>query len=199
MIFGDRITRRHILRDTASFEDVERFCSERGWNLVAGREEDQDAGQQFERIWLTATTLTFHYAVDYISSQSFVSFFGDDFGAVAGFEEGMVADLNPWSVDDLIAAVDSAASPVERGRCLLRAALGAPLKLEQRLFDRIAATIANDDSMQRQIGVLAAGNAAWPRLRPVLRTVTEQDTDEDVRGLAESTLDAFDRAGVKES
>lgn len=196
MIFGDRVTPRYVLRDLLSREAVERYAEDRGWDLVAGQDADPEAGTEYERIWLTDTTLTLHYVEDRVARYAYVFLAGDDLEAVERIVPDLMRVLEPWTPAELLDGVRKAAPGPDRGRAVLRAAIGAPLDFDQEFFDCVRSALEHPEPPMREIGILATSYAAWPRYRPPLEAIARDDPDAEVREMAQAALRAFDRGGV---
>jgi hypothetical protein len=198
MIFGERISRRYILRRYPDLEPVERYAQERRWSLISEAAENQDLGVKHEIRWLTPTTITLHYEDDYISRQSYVYLAGDDFKALPGLVADLTEALQPWSLDELLQAIADARTGPEQARAVLRAGLGAPMEFDQEFFDAISACMTADEAPLRTASVLAAGASPWPQFRPVLDRIASGDPEAEVREMAQATLRAYDRFGIGE-
>lgn len=196
MIFGDRVTPRYVLRDLLSREAVERYAEDRGWDLVAGQDADPESGTEYERVWLTDTTLTLHYVEDRIARYSYVFLAGDDREAVERIVPDLMRVLEPWTPAELLDGVREAKPGPDRGRAVLRAGIGAPLDFDQEFFDCVRSALAHPEPPMREIGILAGSYAAWPQYRPLLEAIARDDPDAEVREMAQATLRAFDRGGV---
>jgi hypothetical protein len=95
----------------------------------------------------------------------------------------------------LIAAVDDAADDQERGRTLVRMAVGAPVGNDE-VHERIAAGLRDSSQRVREFSVLAAFYSMYPTLRPLLRDVAASDPSDAVRHHARTFLEALDNLGV---
>ena len=198
MIFGERISRRYILRRYPDLESVERYAQERKWSLISEAAENQDRGIKHEVRWLTPTTITLHYEDDYISQQSYAYFAGDDFNALPGLVADLTEALQPWSLDELLQAIAGARTGPERARAVLRAGLGAPMEFDQEFFDAISECMTAEEAPLRAAGVLASGASPWAQFRPPLERIASEDPEAEVREMAQATLRAYDRFGIGE-
>lgn len=192
MIFGPRITPRYVLRSQRGPEIVEDFARQYGWPRVSEAQEDQARGIRREIRWLTQTTLMLQYEVDYISGQSYVYFSGDDFETLPSLVESLASSLQFWTRDDLLRAVDDATSDPNKGKAVLRAALGAPMEFDAEFFNRINGCMTAGEPALRNVGLLAAGAASWAQFRPVVERIATEDPEAEVREMARSVLSAYD-------
>ena len=108
-------------------------------------------------------------------------------------------DLDVWSVTELLDGVDSARTPPELGRAIIRMGLGAPVEFDERFLKRIVNVANHPEFMVRKVAVIATMYPAWPQFRPFLVTISKNDPSEVVRATAAEILGSYDRVGVPEA
>jgi hypothetical protein len=198
MIFGNRVTPRYILRSYPAQYVAAEYAKRRDWEILSEIPEDQDRGTRHAIVWLTQTTLTFHYEEDYISSQAYVFLAGDDLAAAERLAADLVESLSPWTREELLDAIRDAATPAQRGRALLRAALGAPSELDEDFYEQIASGLTDQNPRIRGAAVLAATASPRSRFRPLLNDIAARDPDTEVREMAQAALRAYDEYRIGE-
>jgi hypothetical protein len=115
---------------------------------------------------------------------SYVMFFGTDAGEVREAFERAEAELDVWSLDELVAAARSASDPDDLAEAVERAAYGAPEEFDERFFAVINDALRHDDPRAREGGIWAASMAKYPQFQPQIRAIAEADEVEVLREMA---------------
>ncbi|MFC8798472.1 hypothetical protein ACFT2C_12130 [Promicromonospora sp. NPDC057138] len=187
--------RNVVLRERFAEEEVGRFAVELGWSRQWETAADPEEGICYAVGW-GAGTLSVEYCEDDVSRHSYLCFAGDDAAAVDGVTELAEARLGAWRVEDLLTAVDTATEPVELGRAVIRAGLGAPRELDDRFFAVIDDALQHPDARVREAGVWAISYVPHPKYRRRLEALRDHDPEHEVWSTAEILLEAFDAEGV---
>ena len=193
MIFGERVTRRYVLRSSCPEERVAEWAEQRGWGLFAGH-DPHDGVPDYERIWLTDARLTFHYVDDPVAGHRFVFLAGSDRPSAPRYERELREALDPWSESDLVDEVMPSSTGPDRAVAVMRAATGAPREPDARFEALIRDVLRDPEPQLRKVGVLAVVYIAWPVFHAELADLRDSDGDAEVRDLCAAALRAFERS-----
>ncbi|RJO72542.1 hypothetical protein D5S18_22490 [Nocardia panacis] len=190
-------SRRRVLLPGPGEAEAEAFCAAHAWRRVAEGWLDPQTKREYKITWSCGPAVQFHYVEDDLAGQRYVQTSGSNLHILnlyAGFAD---EELPIWQLEDLIEQVDLAADPIRRGLALIRLGVGAPPILDDAVFTRIAAGLADSAKEVRDMSILASLYAAYSSLRPLLRSVSENDEVQDLRDRAGAILAAFDNMGVR--
>ncbi|MFC5753602.1 HEAT repeat domain-containing protein [Actinomadura rugatobispora] len=197
-------TRPRVLRPETTVEHVDEFAKGLRWPMVSVTERDREAGTDGEVVWQAdghpvgkqvLKTGSLHYVVDAMFGIGYIRFTGTPKGLVETLASTAVQTLRPWTVEELCQSFDQAQDPRARGQAALRLGLAAPAKLDQQVFRRIGAALADGDARVRYASVFAASFSRYEAFQPNLRAIADQDPEEFLRDRAAATLRSMD--GVK--
>ncbi|MGW1148168.1 HEAT repeat domain-containing protein [Streptomyces sp. NPDC002454] len=188
-------TRNVVLRHCPARDEVLRRVADVQATFL---DEDLD-DQWYEARWIVSAAATFHYVEDVVASQCYVSVSGDVPTLVEGTLRMVVEDLDVWSPDELIAAVDNATDPVARGLALIRLGIGSPIHYDAEIAQRVLDGLGDADHRVREMAVWASSYRAFPRYRSRLRELAQHDPESSVRDGAREMIESYDQAGVAES
>lgn len=192
-------TRRMVLRERFCEEEVERFAQELGWTRRGVDQADPEEGIAYHVFWAPpGAALSLHYTEDDLARDSYVTVIGKDAAAVHGARALIEPRLNTWPLEDLLAEVDGASTPVSLARAVLRAGLGAPEEFDERFFVRINTALQHSDRRVRETAVWAVTFSPYYEYRPALSAIQESDEDPGLRDNAEILLEGFDEIGSQE-
>ncbi|AXG81889.1 HEAT repeat domain-containing protein [Streptomyces paludis] len=155
--------------------------------------------QWYEARWIVSAAATFHYVEDAVASECYVSVSGDVPTVVEGTLRMVMEDLDVWSPDELVAAVDDANDPVGRGSALIRLVIGSPIHYDAEIAERVYDGLDDPDHRVREMAIWASSYRAFPQYRSRLRELAERDPEGSVRDSAREMLEFYDQAGVAES
>ncbi|MFK0293010.1 hypothetical protein ACIQU6_21390 [Streptomyces sp. NPDC090442] len=116
-------------------------------------------------------------------------------GSVAVF----VAHPLVMKFDDLLASHDGSGNPAEQGSALARLGLGAPIEPDDRFVSRLQAGAFAEHGAVREGALWGMAYAEWSVFREPLRQASLTDSDDFLKKVASTALQAFDRIGVPES
>ncbi|MFF5077466.1 HEAT repeat domain-containing protein [Actinoplanes sp. NPDC000266] len=157
---------------------------------------DPEEGTSYQLIWQAEPSVEVSYFDDEASGARFLVVVAEDAGAARATGERLESGLDTWRVDDLVAAVDDAENPVELARAVLRAGVGAPEEPDERFLSRITRAMRHEDERVRETAIWAATYVPRPQYRSALIEVRDHDDSDELRELAEITLESYDDANV---
>jgi hypothetical protein len=103
------------------------------------------------------------------------------------------------SLEDLLSELDSSNSPDRRSVAVTRLGVGAPLKVDDRLFSRIEQCAFSEENIVREGAVWAIIYSEWFAFRETLRSISENDSDQFLRELASGAITALERVSAEDS
>lgn len=164
-----------VVRDDFTEDEVRRFAGDLGWELLSDvREQD---GVRLDLAWHVADGVLFEYLVEERVGCAVVIIRGPSERLVRDIVGILEPRLNPWSIRDLIKAVDAARAPAERAVALIRLGLGAPRQYHVRkIVKRIERGVRDEHDDVRLAAVCAAGYTGWPVFMPLLNQVADEGT-----------------------
>lgn len=198
------VTRRRVLRPETTVEHVDEFAKGYQWPMVSVTERDRQAGAHGEVVWQAdghalgkqvLKTGSLHYVEDAMFGIGYFFLTGRPKGVVESLATAAVQALKPWTVEELCHAFDQAADPRTRGQAALRLGLAAPVKLDQQVFNRIGAALADQDARVRYASVFAASYTRYEAFLPNLRAIADNDAEAFLRDRAAAMVRSMD--GVK--
>ncbi|MFC5802032.1 hypothetical protein [Streptomyces formicae] len=187
-------SRRLILKDWGSEEEVMQFGAEGGWEVLVDEASDIRQGIVRNVIWRVAPGLVLQYAVDSRSHCSAFVLIGSPEDSVQRLQESIERNLQPWTLKELVAAVDKAEraqGAEELYRAVLRAGIGAPRGFDKKFFTCIRRAILGNDPRLRSAGIWATAYSRWPEFLPLLTDVARQDPVDSLRRDAQIILDHY--------
>jgi HEAT repeat protein len=108
---------------------------------------------------------------------------------------GLAADLDVYTAEDLLHAVDEAATSEETMRAVFRLTFAAhPTRADPAVVDRVTRAFRHTDPAVRAATAFAMANTDWAEYRPLLQHLTRDD-DAGVRGMATRVLTTYDEVG----
>ncbi|MFC8798471.1 hypothetical protein ACFT2C_12125 [Promicromonospora sp. NPDC057138] len=190
---GAYTSRRMVLRGWGSADEVMTFAAEGGFELIKDEADDAADGIVREVIWQVTAGIVLQYAVDGRAGCSVFVLAGAPADDVQGIAESIEQGLHPWTLKELLAAVDKAKGAEETCAAVLRAGIGAPFGFDRRFYKRLRKAVRSDDAAVRRAGVWATSYSRWAELRPDLEAVASADPDPELRRDAEVILDHYSR------
>lgn len=187
-------SRRLVLKRWGSEEEVRKFAAEGDYELI--RDESSDAQQGITRdvLWSLAPNIALQYAVDSRSGCSVFVIVGTPAEEVQAIAASIEQNLHPWTLKDLLAAVDVAKTPQQLREALLRAGIGAPHEFDKKFFKRIMKAMRSGDTTVRSAAVWATSYSRWEEFRGELEKVAEHDAEDSLRHEARIILDHYSRS-----
>jgi len=181
-----------VLRADDAEEVASSFAAGHDWDLMTRDLADPERGVEYEVIWATEGPVTFHYQEDHVLHEGYVYLAGRDLALVARHEEDLAKTLDSWTQQELLDEAERQPPGPDRGRAILRAGLGAPMKFDRRFFELITEAMRSPEAPVRAIGIRACSYSPVAEYRPELERIAQGDTEQEVRDLAQATLRAFD-------
>jgi hypothetical protein len=188
---------RLVLRPPAGELEVTEFALENDWLRLQEGWVDPQGKLEYRITWDCDPGVQFHYTEDALAGCRYVQFSAPSEQAFAAQFEAARSGLPCWVLSELFEAVDAASEGEQRGRALVRMAVGSPADNDD-VFARISDGLQNDSKVVREFSVLAAFYTMYPSIRPLLRSVAESDPSADVRHHARTFLGALDNLGVSD-
>ncbi|MEU1283916.1 hypothetical protein [Kitasatospora sp. NPDC005856] len=189
-------SRRRVLRPGPGEAEVEAFCAAHAWPRVREGWLDPETKWEYKITWSCGPAVKIHYVEDELAGQRYVQTSSSNMQLLEHYARIADEELPVRTLEDLIEQVDLAEEPIPRGLALIRLGVGAPTGSDSEVFARIAAGLEDSAKEVRDMSILASLYAAYPNLRPLLKSVSEQDAVQDLRDRARATLAAFDNMGV---
>ncbi|MFE7588074.1 hypothetical protein ACFU6K_01650 [Kitasatospora sp. NPDC057512] len=189
-------SRRRVLRPGPGEAEVEAFCAAHAWPRVGEGWLDPEAKWEYKITWSCGPAVKIHYVEDELAGQRYVQTSGSNLQILEHYARIAEEELPVWNLEDLVEQADLAENPIRRGLALIRLGVGAPTRIDSDVFARIAAGLEDAAKEVRDMSILASLYAAYPSLRPLLESVSENDEVQDLRDRARSILAAFDNMGV---
>lgn len=187
------LTRRMVLRERFSEDEVETFAQELGWTRQGVDPADPEEGISYHVFWAPpGAAIALHYTEDDLARDSYVMVIGKDAAAVHGAQALIEPRLNTWRPAEVLAEVDGAAEPVPLARAVLRAGLGAPDEFDEDFFARINSALQHPARLVRETAVWAVTFSPYVEYRPALASLRDGDEDPDVRENAGILLEGID-------
>ncbi|WP_405595674.1 hypothetical protein OG741_05395 [Streptomyces sp. NBC_01410] len=184
-------SRRLILKDWGSEEEVMQFGAEGNWEAVQDQSFDIPEGIVRNVMWQVTPDIVLQYAVDSRSECSVFVLIGSPEDSVQRLQESIERNVHPWTLNELITAVDRAEDREALYRAVLRAGVGAPREFHRKFFKRIKKAILNGDSRIRSAGIWATAYSRWPEFVPLLTDVSQQDPLESLQRDARIILNHY--------
>ncbi|MFF3455050.1 hypothetical protein ACFYXH_12080 [Streptomyces sp. NPDC002730] len=184
-------SRRLILKDWGSEEEVMQFGAEGNWEVLEDDSFDIPEGIVRNVMWRVAPGIVLQYAVDSRSRCSVFVIIGSPEDSVQRLQESIERNLQPWTLKELNTAVDRAEGREDLYRAVLRAGVGAPREFDRKFFKRIKKSILDSDARIRSAGIWATAYSRWPEFVPLLTDVSQQDPVESLRRDARIILDHY--------
>lgn len=194
-------TRRIILKYFPGKDDAVRFADAEGWAKYSDTMRGPDGVGVTEALWGVRPGLTFFYVENDLSDDCAVGFMSrEEFNEIEIQRLLQEVDdrFDGWSTDELLFKVDSAETLADFARGIIRLGLGAPPVFDEDFFGRINRATTHPEHAVRETAVAAMSYPAWKQFRPILRSIAQNDSAENVRARAEYVLDIYDMAGVPE-
>jgi len=183
---------RYVMRPHVGWERVDAFANRFGRQLVHSNERSRTDGVDGQSIWADGTGPAVHYIVDATAGIGYVVITGDDRSAAQRVEHEVVRDLQPWVLDELLAAFDEAEELRDRMQYVLRIGLAAPEGFDENSFARISAGLSADDHRIRYAALWATTYTGYQEFVPVIESHLLVDGEEEfVQVRARSVLDSF--------
>lgn len=184
-------SRRLVLRDWGSDEEVMAFAAEGGYELVKDESDDVVDGIVREVIWQLTPGIVLQYAVDSRSGCSVLVLAGAPADDVQGIVESIERGVHPWTLKELLSAVDRAKGPEATSAAVLRAGMGAPPEFDRRFYKRLRKAVRSDDAAVRRAGIWAISYSRWAQFRPDLEAAASGEPDPELRKDAQVILDHY--------
>ena len=185
------LSRRLVLKHTNAERDVQAFADDLGWSRTLEEASDPAHGKAREIMWASGPASSLHYLEDPVSRHSYLVTRSEDRAEADSLASLADTRLVIWQPDELLAAIDNAADPVERAVAVIRAGLGSPDEFDDRFFRRIRDAMAHPDPRVREAALYATAYSAWPQYLPLLERAAREDPDGERRNDAEILVESF--------
>lgn len=184
-------SRRMVLRSADPLAQIGGVAEQVNFEKLSDVSAEPVEGIVRQIVWKSSDSLLVHYLEDYRSACSFVVVVGDDLQECEIFSTLLAGYLQPWSLDELLAAVDKQSVPQDRAHAVIRAGLGAPEEFDEGFYRRIQHALHDGDPFVRRAAVWATSYPGWLEFLPTLEEVALHDSDADIREDAQLLQDAI--------
>jgi hypothetical protein len=181
-----------VLKDWGSEEEVFEFAAEGRFELIRDESEDIPLGIVRDITWWITPTIALQYAVDTRSQCSVFALTGTPADDVKGIVESIEQGVHPWTLKELLAAVNDARGSAEVAAAVLRAGMGAPQSFDRKFYKVIRTAIRSRDAEVRSAGVWAAAYSRWDKCRDLLEKTAEADPEPSIRRDARVIVERYD-------
>jgi len=182
-----------LLPDDVTVDQVAQLAERSGGRKILEQRGEPEFGLVHEVTWELRPGLNIHYGRERPSGAAYVMASAAD----RQEEEELTGLLREYfnTVDDeeVLAAVDRAATPEQLKVALVRAGIAAPLDADQEYAARIRAALQASDAERREAGIWAATYASWEELDPHLAEIAANDPLPLLRRQAQGLLDYWQR------
>ncbi|MGW9134462.1 hypothetical protein [Streptomyces sp. NPDC055681] len=185
-------TRRLILKEWGTEDEVLEFASQGNFELLRDETHEIALGITRNVVWRVAPGVVLQYAVDTRSHSSVFALSGTPAETVQRFQESIEDNLLPWTLKDLLTAVDRAKDPEEFIRAVLRAGMGAPREFDKKFSKRFKKAAQSRDPDVRSAGMWAISYSRWEEFRELLGEISRKDPEESLRREAQIILNHYD-------
>lgn len=186
------ISRRMVLREPDGEEEVIQFADEFNMKKIRDVSAPERQGIVREIAWQVSPEIKMHYAMDYLSSCSFVVVYGEDNEETHQLVHVVEEILDPWTKNELLEEVDAIDEPNYLAQAVIRAGVGAPNEYDEGFFQRISHALRSRDTWVRRAAIWATAYSRWPQFLPILREIADTDPDETLRNEARRMVDFDD-------
>jgi hypothetical protein len=191
------ISGRMVMREPISEESVQLFANE--FNMTKIRELSVPERQTIVRevTWEVNPGLKMHYALDRLSSSSFIVVEGDDDRRSSQLVDAVEDGLDPWTLDELLEEVDleTALYDDDSGdsrsvaQAVIRLGVGTPNEYNEEVFGRISGAMRSSEAWVRRAAIWATAYSRWPQFLPLLNEIADTDPDQEIRSDARAMVD----------
>ena len=182
------VTRRVILRDASSRDEISEFALRRGLSEVRTEWVDPRAELQRKTTFSGASDLELWYIEDALADCRYVQASSANLASAVELLRGVESEIHPLSRADLIRAVDDANDPVSLGVALMRLGASAPVEFDEEIQEVISGQFYSEYDVVRDMAVWAATYAPYGKYRPDLEGLCENDESEKIRNRARAVL-----------
>ncbi|WP_330292152.1 hypothetical protein [Streptomyces sp. NBC_00576] len=184
-------SRRLILQGWGSEEEVMQFAAEGNFELLQDESSDIENGIVRDVIWRITPGIVLQYAVDSRSKCSVFALTGTPAEDVKGIVESIEQGVHPWTLEELLSAVDRAKGTQETCEAVLRAGIGAPHQFDKRFYKRLRKAVRSKDGTIRSAGIWATSYSRWEEFRTDLQGAARNDPEPGLRRDAQVILDHY--------
>ncbi|WP_159048726.1 hypothetical protein [Streptomyces sp. NRRL F-4489] len=196
---GILVSRRLVLKDSVTPDDIERLVETLHWQLAGYVKKDADRGVDFAATWQIDEAVEAHFTEDSYADERYFVVSGAELGRIEEALNNVQTKILIWSLDELILEVDGNIYPASKGKAVLRLGLGAPLKTVDSVKDRILGASKNPETRVRRRAVQAMAYTPWPEYWERLAEMAEGDPDETVAREAAFVMQALSESGGERS
>ncbi|MFC9857713.1 MULTISPECIES: hypothetical protein [unclassified Streptomyces] len=191
-------TRRYVLRGENLRLSIEKQAKRLRWKHRSTTKADHSKGIPFTEKWSAPEGVFFMLVEDGLSGESCVMWGGADERVVTETAARACADMDVWTLPELLESLDEAESVPTVTKGVLRCGLGAPPEFDENVFDRISSLLASEISDLRAAAAWAITYNTWPEYRKPLERAFLSEKDQEVRAVLGSILESMDELGIGE-
>ncbi|MER6068420.1 hypothetical protein ABT187_06095 [Streptomyces sp. NPDC001817] len=196
---GILVSRRLVLKDSVSPDDIERLAETLDWKLKSYVKRDAERDVDFSATWQVDEVTEAHFTEDSYADERYFVVSGVEWSRIDEVLNSIQSEIAVWSLDELILEVDGNIYPASKGKAVLRLGLGAPLEAVDSVRDRILAASRNPEARVRRRAVRAIAYTPWPEYRERLAELAGGDPDEMVVREAGVVVRALSESGGDKS
>jgi hypothetical protein len=146
-------------------------------------------GIPYELIWYANQQQTIiHYIED---SETAIPFFVITGAEIEKTVSQITKRVSCYFIPELQQLVLTANTPDEYSFALYRLAIAANQEFDQDIFSIFKQVFRHTDAFVRQIAIGAASYITWEKMQTAIRSLSENDSDNDVRIIAKTLLEAY--------
>jgi len=164
-----------VLKDAYTEEKVMCFAAELDLEALRDVAADPALGLTRHVIWRITPGIVLEYAADSRSRCSFLAVGGYPRDLVQEIEKSIEKNLKPWTLREVLSAVDRADGVEELAGAVLRAGVAAPQGFDKKMFKSIKRAILHIDHRIRYAGLWATAYSRWSEFRDLIAGVADGD------------------------
>ncbi|MBP2336537.1 hypothetical protein JOF41_002715 [Saccharothrix coeruleofusca] len=187
-----------MLKNCPAEESVSEYARERGWQYAARSAGNPHTFEPAEVVWSADSALRVHYGENHFTGYCYVQVSGEQPGQVQSLSGRLLQDLDVYTFEELLQAVDDAHNESMLGATLTLLAMGAPA-VDQRVLQRLKRGFSHPSEKLRELVVWSMSLNPRAEFRPLLRSAAEEDPSPSLRDKAQRMLASYDSAGVEQA
>ncbi|MDQ8702668.1 hypothetical protein RCO28_09225 [Streptomyces sp. LHD-70] len=188
------ISRKVILRDSVTEDDIFEVTERNEWRYAGDVEPDPAQGTFYEARWATGKDGSLHYIVDDYACQSYMVAMDSDPRTAERVIAIIEQSLAVWSLDEAFRSYGAAAFAPSRAKSVLLLGLISPALPDDGLMERVRESSHHRDPRVRRASVWAMIYSEWDEYREDLARIASSDSDPEIAGEARKALDAIQQA-----
>ncbi|WP_330241935.1 hypothetical protein [Streptomyces sp. NBC_00525] len=173
-------------REHVSLSDLEDFAGDRGWDF-AGWEPATEVSPE-EYVWRTSTNISVHRISDELIGLHYLILTSADRDALVDLHADISSRFDVLEWPEALEEARTSVDPLSKISSLSNLAACAPEEFDEGIFTLLNERLLDSDDDVREVALIAICRIAWREFSSVLGNVITQDTNANVRDLAETAL-----------